>query len=56
MEYYKETVPKLKDCSASVTFITLINKVVDAMNSQTPKNALRPDPDSVHNKVMILLL
>lgn len=51
MEYYKDSVPQLKDCEASVAFIQKINKVVDAMNSQTPVNALRPDIESVHNKV-----
>lgn len=56
MEYYKETVPQLKQCDASVSFIKRINKVVDAMNSQIPMNALRPDTESVHNKVIILFL
>lgn len=51
MEYYKETMSELQDCEATVSFVKRINAVVDAMNSQLPKDALRPDPDSTHYKV-----
>lgn len=51
MEYYKDLIPALADSKATVSFIKQINKVVDAMNSQLPKCALRPDPASIHNKV-----
>ncbi|CAH1708738.1 unnamed protein product [Aphis gossypii] len=52
MQYYKDSIPALIDCNATVLFIKKINEVVDAMNSQLPKCALRPDPASIHNKVL----
>lgn len=53
MEYYKDSIPDLAKCEATISFIKQINKVIDAMNSQLPKNALRPDPESIHNRVKL---
>ncbi|CAH1732408.1 unnamed protein product [Aphis gossypii] len=55
MQYYKDSIPAMIDCSATVLFIKKINEVVDAMNSQLPKCVLRPDPASIHNKVKLNL-
>ncbi|KAL5239218.1 hypothetical protein ACI65C_006628 [Semiaphis heraclei] len=52
MEYYKDSIPDLAKCEATISFIKQINQVIDAMNSQLPKNALRPDPESIHNRVL----
>ncbi|KAL5237829.1 hypothetical protein ACI65C_005239 [Semiaphis heraclei] len=49
MEYYKDSIPDLAKCEATISFIKQINKVIDAMNSQLPKNALRPDPEQDAN-------
>ncbi|KAF0742942.1 Uncharacterized protein FWK35_00022370, partial [Aphis craccivora] len=51
MQYYKDSIPALIDCNATIFFYKKINQVVDAMNSQLPKCALKPDPASIHNKV-----
>jgi len=40
MEYYKDSIPDLNGCEATISFIQQINKVIDAMNSQLPKNTL----------------
>ena len=56
MEYYKDKVPELNNCEASIAFVKRIDQVVDAMNSQIPKDALRPDPESIHNKLNSLMI
>jgi len=56
MEYCKDIVPKLNNCETSIAFIKRINQVVDAMNSQIPIDHLRPDPESIHNKVNSLII
>lgn len=55
MQYYKDSIPALIDCNATIFFYKKINQVVDAMNSQLPKCALKPDPASIHNKVKLKL-
>lgn len=54
MEHYKNLgVPALQDAAPTIAFIRRINAVVDAMNSQVPWQALKPDPDSTHHKVVL---
>ncbi|VVC27974.1 Hypothetical protein CINCED_3A009887 [Cinara cedri] len=52
MEYYKDLVPELNNCEASIEFNKCVNQVVDAMNSQIPKDAFRSDPKSIHYEVL----
>jgi hypothetical protein len=52
MENYRQQgKPGLEDCAPTVTFISRINKVIEAMNSRRPYDGLRPDPESTNNKV-----
>jgi hypothetical protein len=41
-----------KDADATIKFIRRINALIDAMNSQLPFQALKPDPESKHHKVI----
>ncbi|KAK3916667.1 DNA transposase [Frankliniella fusca] len=54
MEHYMTTLkaPSLQDAGPTIQFIRRINSVVDAMNSQLPYHALKPNPDSIHHKVI----
>ncbi|KAK3927029.1 Transposable element P transposase [Frankliniella fusca] len=53
MEDYKLRGEKdLEDGQPTINFILRINKVVEAMNSKKPVEALRADEDSVHQKVL----
>jgi len=56
MEYYIDKVPELNNCESSIAFVKWIDQVVDAINTQNPKDALRPDPESIHNKVNSLMI
>jgi len=47
-------VPGLQDAKPTIAFIRRINAVVDAMNSQVPWEALKPDPNSAHHKVITI--
>ena len=49
--YLKEGLPEFQGCEATISFIRRMNEVVDAMNSQRPCEALRPDPETKHHKV-----
>ncbi|KAK3910739.1 LOW QUALITY PROTEIN: Transposable element P transposase [Frankliniella fusca] len=51
MENYKLRGEK-EDSQPTINFIGRINAVVEAMNSKKPVEALRPDRDSVHQKVL----
>ena len=43
MEYYsKMGVKGLEDCKATVAFISRINKLIEAMNANSPSKSLRP--------------
>ena len=53
MQFYKDRgVETLQDADATIKFIRRINAVIDAMNSQLPCDALKPDEKSHHHKVI----
>ncbi|KAK3909961.1 Transposable element P transposase [Frankliniella fusca] len=54
--YMRLGVPDLQDAGPTIQFIRRINDVVDAMNSQLPFQALKPDPDSKYHKVLLQFL
>lgn len=52
MQSYKDKgLPGLEDAEPTIKFIERMNDLVEAMNSQTPECALRPDPNSKFHKV-----
>lgn len=52
MEHYRDQgVELLKNSTPTIMFIKRINKLKNAINSQQPSDALKPDPLSDHNLV-----
>lgn len=53
MQHHKDQgMPELQDAAPTIQFINRINSVVEAMNSQQPCVALKPDPNSTHFQVI----
>ena len=51
--YMDEGLPGLEDAGPTIEFITRINDLVEAMNSQVPEQGLRPNPNSKYHKVSL---
>ncbi|KAK3931213.1 DNA transposase [Frankliniella fusca] len=57
MEHLKEQgVHGLADSEPTIKFIRRINSLVDALNSRSPSDGLKADPENKHNKTLVEFL
>lgn len=43
MQLYEDKCSELKDCGSTIQFMETVDRLITAMTSRTPENALRPD-------------